>query len=217
MSIERGKDRYQDYIKVEQIMSSSGDRLRGSYPLASGFKVPQSRGISEPITRSMLKVNDTPVQAGCSTIGAGGYRNKVSLEPGHSALDWNDLCESSGVKGEMVSGLSKHLSDPNDELFMINHGNSLRQLSEGVPTFKLMPPLMITKKMVAKHKDIDDCWCIIRGKVYSISNYFKFHPGGDKILINQCSGRDCTKAFDQYHRWVNVERLLETCFVGNLI
>jgi cytochrome b involved in lipid metabolism len=42
-----------------------------------------------------------------------------------------------------------------------------------------------------------------------------FHPGGKKILM-PALGKDATKLFDKYHRWVNVEFMLAKCMVGML-
>jgi cytochrome b involved in lipid metabolism len=54
-----------------------------------------------------------------------------------------------------------------------------------------------TKEEVAKHNSQDDCWFIIEGSVYDVTNYIKgdFHPGGTQILINYCGG-DATNAFN---------------------
>jgi cytochrome b involved in lipid metabolism len=32
---------------------------------------------------------------------------------------------------------------------------------------------------LAKHNKIDDAWLAIRGKVYNVTHYFSFHPGGE--------------------------------------
>lgn len=153
-----------------------------------------------------------PTQMGCSTIGAGGYRNKVALKPGHSALDWSRICTTKGREGKLVTGLDKYLNSPSVQT--INHPNALMQLQRGVPTFMINPPLKIDKDELIKHKTVDDCWCVLKGKVYCLSAYFDFHPGGVEILLKNCAGRDATAMFNKYHRWVNFERLLEPCLVG---
>ena len=68
---------------------------------------------------------------------------------------------------------------------------------------------------VATHNTMEDCWTVLRGKVYNLTPYVNFHPGGDKIL-KAVLGRDCTKLFDKYHKWVNGEYMLEKCKVGVL-
>ena len=46
---------------------------------------------------------------------------------------------------------------------------------------------------VAKHSTPDDCWMVIEGKVYDVSEYVDEHPGGDAILNK--AGEDATEGF----------------------
>lgn len=155
-----------------------------------------------------------PTQAGCSTLKPGGYRNKVKLKPGHSALDWNDLVTKTGTSKGLVTGIDRLLNEDRKALAAINNPHSLIQLSNGVPTYLIKPPLRINDEILKKHNTISDCWGIINGKVYSMTHYFDFHPGGVDILFKHCAGKDGTRAFNQYHRWVSVDKLLETSLVG---
>ena len=50
---------------------------------------------------------------------------------------------------------------------------------------------------VAKHNKPNDCWVIIREKVYNVTAWVPQHPGGALIYIN--AGKDCTQLFDSYH------------------
>ena len=71
----------------------------------------------------------------------------------------------------------------------------------------------IKMEEVRKHKTIDDAWMILNGKVYNVTRYVKFHPGGVEYLM-QGAGRDATKLFNKYHKWVNVDFMLQKCFLG---
>ncbi|KAL6981180.1 cytochrome-b5 reductase, partial [Sarracenia purpurea var. burkii] len=58
-------------------------------------------------------------------------------------------------------------------------------------------------------------WTVLKGRVYNIAPYMKFHPGGVDMLM-KAVGKDCTSLFNKYHAWVNAEVLLEKCLVGTL-
>ncbi|XP_055597355.1 cytochrome b5 reductase 4 isoform X2 [Uranotaenia lowii] len=68
---------------------------------------------------------------------------------------------------------------------------------------------------LAQHNKPGDTWMAIRGKVYNVSGYLDFHPGGADELMRG-AGKDATKLFDEVHAWVNYESLLAKCFVGPL-
>lgn len=57
----------------------------------------------------------------------------------------------------------------------------------------------VTKEELAKHNTEDDCWMVIRGKVYNITPYFEYHPGGVEELM-RAAGGDGTKFFDEVQR-----------------
>jgi cytochrome b involved in lipid metabolism len=77
-------------------------------------------------------------------------------------------------------------------------------------------PLRITKQQLAEHNTRDDCWMALGGKIYNITAYLDYHPGGVDILLKY-AGRDATPLFMKYHRWVNFERILDECFIGFII
>lgn len=68
---------------------------------------------------------------------------------------------------------------------------------------------------LAKHNQRDDAWLAIRGKVYNVTRYMDFHPGGVDELMKGV-GIDATKIFDDVHAWVNYEQLLGKCLIGPL-
>lgn len=74
---------------------------------------------------------------------------------------------------------------------------------------------LISLEEVKKHKTGDCIWTVLKGRVYNIAPYMKFHPGGVDMLM-KAAGKDCTALFNKYHAWVNAEFLLEKCLVGFL-
>lgn len=87
--------------------------------------------------------------------------------------------------------------------------------------------------MLKAHNKKDDAWSAFNGKVYNITAYLPYHPGGEKELI-RVAGRDGTKLFCMSatfslphivlifptaltHAWVNVDYMLDECLVGFLV
>ena len=74
----------------------------------------------------------------------------------------------------------------------------------------------ITISEVKQHSKPYDGWIILRGKVYNITPYLAYHPGGSAIIEN-CLGKDATSLFDKYHSWVNIDNLVGDLLIGYLI
>lgn len=75
--------------------------------------------------------------------------------------------------------------------------------------------LIVTKEELAKHNTKEDCWLCVRGKVYNVTSYLEFHPGGVDEMMRG-AGKDATDLFNEVHRWVNYESMLKKCLVGKL-
>jgi len=95
---------------------------------------------------------------------------------------------------------------PLDWAKLKSSGQNLR----GVDTLLRIPP-----SELKTHSKRDDAWTAINGKVYNITHYLPFHPGGEKELM-RVAGRDGTKLFMLTHAWVNADYMLDTCMVGFL-
>ncbi|KAK7914214.1 Cytochrome b5 reductase 4 [Apiospora marii] len=111
---------------------------------------------------------------------------KVMLEPGHSPLDWARLAQS-----------------PTSDL---------RNLPAGTPYLKVTPSQL--KTMTGRRGK--DAWTALGGRVYNITPYVAFHPGGGPELL-RCAGRDGTRLFGEIHPWVNYEGMLASCMIGMLV
>ncbi|KFX89485.1 hypothetical protein V495_06063 [Pseudogymnoascus sp. VKM F-4514 (FW-929)] len=110
-------------------------------------------------------------------------RLKVGLTPGHSPLDWAKLSEA-----------------PNA---------NLRGVPDSTPYLKVTPS-QLRHYTGRKGKD---AWTVLGGKVYNITPYLPYHPGGEPELM-KCAGRDGTKLFAEIHPWVNWEGMLGACLIG---
>jgi len=47
---------------------------------------------------------------------------------------------------------------------------------------------------VASHSTAEDFWCILHGKVYDLTAYLDYHPGGSEILL-PFAGKDISAPF----------------------
>lgn len=70
-----------------------------------------------------------------------------------------------------------------------------------------------TMEEVSKHNKLPSVWTVFDKKVYDITLYLDYHPGGIKIL-EQIYGKDCTKAYQQYHGYLNIDNFLEKFQIG---
>ncbi|KAF9641790.1 hypothetical protein BFW01_g3912 [Lasiodiplodia theobromae] len=115
-------------------------------------------------------------------------RAKVSLTPGHSPLDWAALVKS----GANLSGVGSLRRVTPSELKKYN-GRKNRQTGEVTPA-----------------------WSAYQGKVYNITPYLPYHPGGEGEL-RRAAGKDGEKLFNEVHPWVNWDNMLSECVVGILV
>ena len=53
-------------------------------------------------------------------------------------------------------------------------------------------------EQIAEHNKPDDLWIVIDGKVFDVSKWAIYHPGGHLCLEN-VAGADATDAFENYH------------------
>ncbi|TVY35297.1 Cytochrome b5 reductase, partial [Lachnellula occidentalis] len=91
-------------------------------------------------------------------------RKKVQLTPNHSPLDWARLSSS-----------PRH---------------NLNGLPPNTPYLKV-PPSLLRQFTGRKGKD---AWTVLGGKVYNITPYVPYHPGGEAELL-RCAGKDGTRLF----------------------
>ncbi|PSR88768.1 hypothetical protein BD289DRAFT_346406, partial [Coniella lustricola] len=111
---------------------------------------------------------------------------QVTLEPGHSPLDWARLAQS-----------------PTSDL---------RNLPPNTPYMRVTPS-MLKQQNGRKGRD---AWTAYGGKVYNVTPYVPFHPGGKGELLRG-AGKDGTRLFAEVHPWVNYETMLQSCLIGLLV
>ena len=116
-------------------------------------------------------------------------RGKVALQPGFSLMAWMRL-SSDGT--DLTGGVGAVDEDEDDA--------SWKEW---------------TLDEVKKHHARDDAWMALHGRVYNITPYLNYHPGGVETLL-EAAGVDGTDLFDKYHSWVNAKGIMQACCVGRL-
>jgi cytochrome b involved in lipid metabolism len=58
--------------------------------------------------------------------------------------------------------------------------------------------VQLTAAEVAKHDSANDCWSIVKGKVYDLTSFVSRHPGGQDEIKDIC-GRDGSSSFLSQH------------------
>jgi cytochrome b involved in lipid metabolism len=172
--------------------SSSPPRLKPP-SFSSGLAPPRPANGAlrpPPSAAASLRVPQTKVLSNTSMAPSLGVsRNHVSkqamLEPGYSPLDWAALT-----------------SKPN---------NQLRGKDAPANLIKVTP----SQLKIQNGRKGRDAWTSFQGKVYNITPYIPFHPGG-KGEIMRGAGKDCTTLFMETHPWVNIDMLRE-CLVGIMV
>jgi cytochrome b involved in lipid metabolism len=116
----------------------------------------------------------------------GKSSRKVILQPGHSPLDWAILTK-----------------DPESRL-----------RGRDVPDHLIR----ITPSQLKYHNGRKgrDAWSVYQGKVYNITPYLPFHPGGEGELMRGAA-KDAGQLFMEVHPWVNWDNMLFECMVGILV
>ncbi|KAK2623853.1 hypothetical protein QTJ16_007034 [Diplocarpon rosae] len=184
-----GKDKAEDSIPVPSFPAlNSAQRASGGVRDPPRLHV--QPGLMAPPPRSSLPNRGPPSSLSSSLVPPPSHtaiptkpRKKVLLTPGHSPLDWARLASSPTA--------------------------NLRGLPPNAPYLRV-PPSLLKQYSGRKGKD---SWTVLGGKVYNMTPYLPYHPGGEPELM-KAAGRDGTKLFGEVHPWVNWEGMLESCLVG---
>merc|ERR1711934_707626 len=78
----------------------------------------------------------------------------------------------------------------------------------------------VTMKQIAadeikKHNSEKDCWLVVHGKVYNVTEFLADHPGGKKVLV-RASGADASEEFDMLHKPEVLEKYAKDYQIGVL-
>lgn len=152
----------------------------------SNFSAPNSFQPESRLSLPKTNLSVPRIPENSLLVSTRNKREKVILQPGHSPLDWASLTAN---RSNFVK---------------------LRGVPSGTPPAQYFK---VSKTELKLHNKRDDCWTCINGKVFNITMYVDFHPGGANEIMKG-AGRDGTALFNKYHRWVSVDRMLSACFIG---
>lgn len=66
----------------------------------------------------------------------------------------------------------------------------------------------LTGAEVAKHSTDKDCWVIVHGRAYDVTEFLPEHPGGMKVILKY-AGKDATDEFDPIHPPDTLDKYLD--------
>ncbi len=89
------------------------------------------------------------------------------------------------------------LTDSNDtsSTNQVTTGSENQEATDNTDQPSQLDTKTVSADEVKVHNSKDDCWTIISGKVYDITEYIPNHPGGDEIL--RACGDDGTQLFTE--------------------
>jgi len=143
-----------------------------------------------PPSRSLAPPTSTLVPSTSTLAPSSRLSKKVLLDPGHSPLDWAHLT-----------------ANPPTPTFL--RGKDV------APNLIRVPPSLLKYHSGRKGKD---AWGVWQAKVYNLTPYMKFHPGGvDQLMKGAGKEGEGEKLFNEVHPWVSWENMLGECLVGILV
>ncbi|KAI4245708.1 MAG: hypothetical protein LQ352_006516 [Teloschistes flavicans] len=166
--------------------------LRLPPTISSTLRPPPSAAstLRAPPPRAQASLSPLAVPTASSLPLSKQPSKKVILEPGHSPLDWANLTHS-----------------PPSSTYL--RGDDVP------PSLIRVPPSLLRYHNGRKGKN---AWGVWQGKVYNLTPYMKFHPGGvDELMKGAGREKDGERLFLETHPWVNWEGLLGECMVGILV
>ncbi|CAA6668153.1 unnamed protein product [Spirodela intermedia] len=69
---------------------------------------------------------------------------------------------------------------------------------------------------VAFHSSKKDCWLVIDGKVYDVTEFLEDHPGGEEVLVYASGTGDATQSFEDVGHSSTARSMMSSYLIGVL-
>ncbi|GAA97705.1 uncharacterized protein L969DRAFT_91124 [Mixia osmundae IAM 14324] len=172
-----------------------GDDDKPMFPMPNS--VQRSRAPPTRLAAPSSRITSaSPTTLGTTTMGLASKNASLALPP-------STTVPPKRVKVALAPGYS-----PLDWAKLKASGEDLR---DGVESIMRIGP-----SELKRHNTKNDAWAAFQGKIYNMTPYLPFHPGGAKFLMS-VAGKDGTSLFMETHAWVNVETMMDACLVGILV
>jgi cytochrome b involved in lipid metabolism len=80
--------------------------------------------------------------------------------------------------------------------------------------------IKVTPSMLKPHngRKGNDAWSVWQGRVYNVTRYGPFHPGGQGELFRG-AGKigEAERLFNEVHSWISWDGMLKECMVGIMV
>ncbi len=80
----------------------------------------------------------------------------------------------------------------NQQQLQLLNSNTIQ--NSGTSSANISVGSILDSTTIAQHSTVGDCWLLIEGSVYDVTQYLQLHPGGQAIVLPYC-GADATTAF----------------------
>ncbi|KAL9103479.1 MAG: hypothetical protein Q9163_001475 [Psora crenata] len=199
---------YREHLTVSSVLPVNG-KPKGSAPPSSSMLPPlrpraipptpltairpppsAASNLRRPLDRSHAPSSSSLAPTSSTLAPSSRPSKKVLLKPGHSPLDWAHLTNC-----------------PPDPTFL---------RGADVPSHLIrVTPSLLKQHTGRKGKN---AWGVYRGRVYNLSPYMDFHPGGvDQLMRAAGKEKEGERLFMEIHPWINWENMLGECLVGILV
>ncbi|KAK8565204.1 hypothetical protein V6N12_058776 [Hibiscus sabdariffa] len=68
---------------------------------------------------------------------------------------------------------------------------------------------------VSQHNHAKDCWLVIEGKVYNVTEFLEDHPGGDEVLL-KATGKNASDDFKDVGHSSSARAMMDEFYVGDI-